>query len=180
MGILVAWFAPKSTKGIDPFALKPGNMLVRYTHGHLKENDNHGGRPDPTLVDPSTLASGPLASNITINYYEYSVGGLADATSIPTVHQGQSIRFRNTDAPGSGYGTWHTITDCALPCNLSTGFAYPIADALIEFDSGQLGNAGAPTAGILTWDTPTDLPPGTYAYWCRVHPFMRGAFRVVP
>jgi len=180
MGILVAWFAPKQAKGIDPFALKPENMLVRYTHGHLKENNNHGGQPDPTLVDPSTLASGPLASNITINYYRYSLGDLAHATEIPTVHQGQSIRFRNTDAPGSGYGTWHTITDCALPCNLSTGIAFPLADASIEFDSGQLGNNGPPTAARLTWDTPTDLPPGTYAFWCRVHPFMRGAFRVVP
>jgi len=180
MGIMVAWFAPKSTKGIDPFVIKAANMQVRYTHGHLPENNNHGGNPDPSLVDPSTLPDGPITSNITINYYQYSAGDLSNATSIPTVHQGQSIRFRNTDAPGSGYGTWHTITDCALPCNLSTGIAYPLADALSEFDSGQLGNAGAPTAGTLTWDTPTDLPPGTYAYWCRVHPFMRGAFRVVP
>src|SRR4051812_7878267 len=180
MGILVAWFAPKSTKGIDPFAIKAANMQVTYTHGHLKENDNHGGQPDPALADPSALASGPIANYITINYYEYSSGDLAHATEIPTVHQGQTIHFRNTDAPGSGYGTWHTITDCALPCNLTTGIAFPIADAPIEFDSGQLGNAGPPTAGRLTWDTPTDLPPGTYAFWCRVHPFMRGAFRVVP
>jgi len=25
-----------------------------------------------------------------------------------------------------------------------------------------------------------NLPPGTYTYFCRVHPFMRGAFRVLP
>jgi hypothetical protein len=180
MGILVAWFAPNQKTGIDPFAVKPANMLVRYTHGHLPENDNHGGQPDPALVDPATLPSGPLTSNITINYYQYSAGDLSNSTAIPTVHQGQSIHFRNTDTPGSGYGTWHTITDCALPCNLTTGIAYPLANAPIEFDSGQLGNDGPPTAGRLTWDTPTNLPPGTYAFWCRVHPFMRGAFRVVP
>jgi hypothetical protein len=29
-----------------------------------------------------------------------------------------------------------------------------------------------------TWETPPDLGPGTYSYFCRVHPFMRGAFRV--
>jgi plastocyanin len=181
MGILVAWFAPNQTKGIDPFAVKPVNMLVRYTHGHLPENNNHGGQADPDLADPATLPSGPLVKFITINYYKYSVGDLSNAMSIPTVHQGQSIRFTNTDAPGFGSGgTWHTITDCALPCNLTTGIAFPTADAPIEFDSGQLGNAGPPTAGRLTWNTPTNLPPGTYAYWCRVHPFMRGAFRVVP
>jgi plastocyanin len=56
--------------------------------------------------------------------------------------------------------------------------AYPIADADVPFDSGQLGIAGAPTTGHLTWTTPNDLVPGTYTYFCRVHPFMRGAFRV--
>ncbi len=109
------------------------------------------------------------------------LGDLASATSIPTVHQGQSIRFRNTDAPGSGYGTWHTITDCALPCNRSTGIAYPTRR---RARSSSIRDNSATTVrqprAALTWDTPTDLPPGTYAYWCRVHPFMRGAFRVVP
>jgi plastocyanin len=180
MGILVAWFAPNQTKGIDPFAIKPADMLVRYTHGHLKENNNHGGQIDPTLPDPAALANGPLVNDIEIDYYDFTPGNLALATEIPTVHQGQSIRFTNTDAPASGYGVWHSITSCALPCNRTTGVAYPTADATIEFDSGQLGNAGPPTAGRLAWDTPTDLPPGTYAFWCRVHPFMRGAFRVVP
>ena len=28
--------------------------------------------------------------------------------------------------------------------------------------------------------TPTDLPVGKYSYFCRIHPFMRGEFRVVP
>jgi hypothetical protein len=33
--------------------------------------------------------------------------------------------------------------------------------------------------GTQVWKTPKNLTPGTYAYYCRVHPFMRGAFRVV-
>ena len=33
--------------------------------------------------------------------------------------------------------------------------------------------------GRTTWRTPKTLKPGTYTYFCRVHPFMRGAFRVV-
>ena len=56
MGIMVAWFAPNQTKGIDPFAVKPANMLVRYTHGHLPENNNHGGQ-----VDPDSRRSGDAA-----------------------------------------------------------------------------------------------------------------------
>ena len=46
------------------------------------------------------------------------------------------------------------------------------------FDSGELGDAGPPTAGRVTWETPGDLDDGTYTYFCRIHPFMRGAFRV--
>jgi hypothetical protein len=34
--------------------------------------------------------------------------------------------------------------------------------------------------GTTTWKTPKNLSPGTYSYFCRIHPFMRGAFRVVP
>jgi hypothetical protein len=33
--------------------------------------------------------------------------------------------------------------------------------------------------GTTIYRTPKNLTPGTYAYFCRVHPFMRGAFRVV-
>jgi len=28
--------------------------------------------------------------------------------------------------------------------------------------------------------TPKSLDPGKYTYFCRVHPFMRGAFEVKP
>ena len=38
--------------------------------------------------------------------------------------------------------------------------------------------AGAPASGTDTWKTPSDLPAGTYTYFCRIHPFMRGSFRV--
>ena len=60
--------------------------------------------------------------------------------------------------------------------------SYPIANGAGGFDSGQLG-FGTPGFTAFnnkqTWQTPTNLPPGTYTYFCRIHPFMRGAFRVV-
>jgi hypothetical protein len=34
--------------------------------------------------------------------------------------------------------------------------------------------------GRAAWKTPKDLKAGLYTYYCRIHPFMRGAFRVVP
>jgi hypothetical protein len=33
--------------------------------------------------------------------------------------------------------------------------------------------------GTVVYRTPANLAPGTYTYFCRIHPFMRGAFRVV-
>jgi plastocyanin len=58
------------------------------------------------------------------------------------------------------------------------GISYPLPDGRFSFDSGQLGDDGPPTAGRLTWETPADLAAGTYTYFCRIHPAMRGAFRV--
>jgi plastocyanin len=85
----------------------------------------------------------------------------------------------NRDAPRRGIGIWHSITACKAPCDQATGIAYPLANASVQFDSGQLGVAGPPTAGTLSWTLPASLAPGTYTYFCRIHPFMRGAFRVI-
>ena len=76
---------------------------------------------------------------------------------------------------------FHTITACKAPCNRETGIAYPLADAPVEFDSGELGFGPAgftAAANRDSWATPANLKAGTYTYFCRVHPFMRGAFRV--
>jgi plastocyanin len=116
---------------------------------------------------------------VNIDTYEYEPTDLDLATQVPTVKAGEAITFNNLDAPAVGDGTWHSITACAAPCNQTTGVAYPLADGPIEFDSGQLGNFGQPTSGHLSWTTPADLPAGTYTFFCRVHPFMRGAFRVL-
>jgi plastocyanin len=115
---------------------------------------------------------------IDIDNFAYASGDMSIATSVPTIKQGQSITFNNLDAPLLN-GIWHTITDCEAPCDGSTGVAYPIANGKVIFDSGELGEGGPPAAGRTTWSTPTDLPPGTYTYYCRIHSFMRGAFRVV-
>ncbi|HWW52617.1 MAG TPA: hypothetical protein VNY84_02520 [Acidimicrobiales bacterium] len=174
MGIMVVWMTDGTT-GANPFTQSvavPGVL----NHGHLPENNNHGGKPN-TLGDPSTFASGPLASALSIADFTYQLGDYSEApAALPTVRQGQSLTFTNTDNPK---GIWHTITACKLPCNGSTGIAYPLANAPIQFDSGELGTGGPPTSGSTTWTTPASLPQGIYAYFCRIHPFMRGAFRVV-
>jgi plastocyanin len=115
---------------------------------------------------------------IDISNFAYASGDMSIASTVPTIKQGQSITFDNLDAP-LGNGIWHTITACREPCDGHTGIAYPLANGPIQFDSGELGLGGPPASGHVTWSTPTDLPPGTYTYYCRIHPFMRGAFRVV-
>jgi plastocyanin len=177
MGIMVLWMIDGSD-GVDPFTTDVEVPGVT-THGHLPENDGHGG-DETDLPDATVLPDGPSVTSMLIDAWVYEYGDTSEgATEIPTVPQGGSITFDNKDAPLDN-GIWHTVTACKAPCNKSTGIAYPLADADIVFDSGQLGTGGVPTAERTTWSTPDDLPTGTYTYFCRVHPFMRGAFRVTP
>ena len=180
MGIMPVSFAPGAPGGVDPFSGKLERRGV-LTHGRLRENRNHGGKRGG-LKDPRTLpgvaASGdPLA----ITDFLYGQGDLlrggADSRP-PEIAPGQSLTFLNRDAARTIY---HTITACKAPCNRTTGIAYPLADGPADFDSGELGfgpEGFTAAANRDTWSTPTDLGPGTYTYFCRVHPFMRGAFRV--
>jgi plastocyanin len=179
MGIMVVWMAD-GTDGADPFATPVDNLGSHLTHGHLAENDNHGGGAGAgSTDDPAKLGTVPAPADgeVDINDFTYGSGDLTVQAPIPTVQQGQSLLFVNKDAP-TGIGIWHSITACKAPCNQATGIAYPLADGDVTFDSGQLGQAGPPTAGRLDWPTPDNLPVGTYTYFCRIHPFMRGAFTV--
>jgi plastocyanin len=171
---MVVW-AGDGSGGRDPFVTKvdlPGSL----THGHLPENNNHGGGsavvPNATKFRPV-----PVTGSVDIANFVYRVGDMTGRPQIPEITAGQSITYTNKDAP-FGNGIWHSITACKAPCNKQTGIAYPLADADVAFDSGQLGTAGPPTAGTVTWQTPADLPSGTYTYFCRIHPFMRGAFKI--
>jgi plastocyanin len=174
MGLAVVWMYD-GEGGANPFTEKVDEPGV-LTHGHLPENDNHGGK-QTTLTDPRRAPGGPITPAIGIEGFVYGPSDLTQRAPVPTVAQGQSITFDNLDA--DGLGVWHSVTACEAPCTASTGIAYPLADAAIPFDSGQLGNAGLPTSGRERWTAPADLPAGTYTYFCRIHPFMRGAFRVV-
>ena len=185
MGIDVVYYAD----GIQPGAVDPFSGHVDWhgelTHGHLPENDHHGGAATTTLPDARRLPDGPFSRRLSIGGFIYARGDLHSAARAgrpPVVHAGQSITFRNLDATASipaQQSAYHTVTACRAPCTGSTGIAYPLADGPITFDSGELGYGGPPSADRNTWSTPKTLPPGTYTYFCRIHPFMRGAFRVV-
>jgi hypothetical protein len=177
MGIMVAWMADRGA-GRDPFKQRvvfPGPP----THGHLPENDNHGGQPTG-IPDARQLPDGALnPGNVDIVDFKYQLGDLslgAPGGLPPVIRPGQSLTFRS--GVDNAKAIYHSITSCKPPCNRSTGIAYPIADGDVQFESGTLGTAVPPTTGALEWKTPEGLGPGTYTYFCRIHPFMRGAFRV--
>jgi plastocyanin len=196
MGIMVVFYA----EGIQNGAKDPFNQPIDWhglvTHGHLKENDNHGGEPDAGLPDARDLLDGTRPSNVDIRGYVYGQGDLS-STGVggrpPVVRAGQSLKFTNLDATKTMTPTasaYHTITACRQPCDRTTGIAYPLANANVQFDSGELGYGPSlpiqgfggkftPAANRNTWKTPKSLGAGTYTYFCRIHPFMRGAFRVV-
>lgn len=152
------------------------------THGHLAENDNHGGQGER----PLPAKTGRVASDVTIAGFQYLPGDLSrvDDEGIPLVRRNNTLTFRNADA---GASVWHTITTCRAPCTGRTGISYPLADASTPLDSLELGYGYPanmqPTAQTYLWRLkPADagLSSGeTYTYFCRVHPFMRGAFKVV-
>lgn len=173
MGIMIVWMTD-GTNGRDPFTTKV-DTKGELTHGHLPENNHHGGQKT-TLPNPSKFTAVD-ATDVPIDNFLYGVGDFTGDHKVPKIKAGQSLTFTNNDAP-KGNGIWHSITSCKAPCNKETGVAYPLADGSTQFDSGQLGNAGPPSAGTVTWQTPADLKPGSYTYFCRIHPFMRGSFEV--
>jgi hypothetical protein len=188
MGIVMAFLAPGDKSGIDVFkSASAGAHLATVgdiTHGHLAENDHHGGnnaRPLPTKL-------GPITSRVNIKNFVYSPGDLSTAGSIPQVRANKKLTFFNGDDEG---WIWHSVTTCAAPCTAETGIAYPLANAMPALDSLEMGrkpNLGIyttaqPVSGDQAWSITPDkagLRTGqTYTYFCRIHPFMRGAFKVV-
>jgi hypothetical protein len=208
MGIMVAFEAWDDQQGLDPFTGQRSTPLANasvvdpfahavdqrgyLTHGRLRENRHHGGTRWLT-VDPRKLPNCHTRT-VDIANFIYMSGDLNPRGSrrcVPTVKEGQSISFVNEDAsplpagipglaPSSAYlnSIFHTITGCRYPCTFGTGISYPLANGPVSFSSGELGD-GSPAIGTRRWSTPANLRPGTYTYFCYIHPFMRGAFRVV-
>ena len=91
------------------------------------------------------------------------------------VKRGTPLTFVNADQAA---GIRHSVTTCAWPCTGAYVANYPFADG--TWDSDILGydpvDGGSPNPVA---QTPANLPTGKYSYFCRIHPWMRGAFEVV-
>jgi hypothetical protein len=181
MAIMPTMWVPGGT-GADPFATDV-DVEGEVTHGHLRENRVHGGGRLSGLSNPLDLISRPVPGNgkVAIANFAYGQGDLGSTgpRGRPArVRRGRGLTFVNRDARRTIY---HTITACKAPCNRTTGIAYPLANGKVDFDSGELGFGPAgftAAANRVKWTTPKNLRAGRYTYFCRVHPFMRGAFEV--
>jgi plastocyanin len=179
MGIMLVYIADGDF-GHDPFK-EQVKTTGEITHGHLAAAGNHGGAAT-TIPDPAKRPNGQtIANGIAIAGFKTMPGDLSEGGVFgapPMVPTGGRLRFGNFDSSAQ---IFHTVTACREPCTATTGVSFPLANGDVEFDSGQLGyGPGGFTAAAerSDWYTPSNLPAGTYTYFCRVHPFMRGAFRV--
>jgi hypothetical protein len=207
MGISVALIAPDTPSGkptapgVDPFQAERdpspncqsgpainGKLceVGLVTHGHYAENGNHSG-PSGTW----NAKYGAPASQVAIANFQYTPGDLSTQSTVglPLVRLGTDLSFLNSE----GASIYHTVTSCKFPCLGPTGSAYPLPDGAtstgrqLDFDSSELG-VGVPYVGAtsqtLTWTLPVNQQNGfrpgeVVTYYCRIHPFMRGAFQVV-
>jgi plastocyanin len=135
------------------------------------------GAPPCEHAEPAR-PDGALASQVHIADFLYVPGdrSLSGANgSPPQVKQGTSLQFINDDVSA---GIRHSVTTCAWPCNGTYVANYPLANGV--WDSTTLGYDAVDGGNMNpVAQTPTDLPAGMYSYFCRIHPWMRGAFQVI-
>jgi plastocyanin len=170
------------------------------THGRLPENVDSKARRKLGIADPRKLRDGRRmpGSGIEVESFFYGparggpLGGFSSVRGFPArqmrppvLAQGSSITFTNLDAVAGSpeeQQVWHSITSCKPPCNRGAGIGYPLAGGPGDFDSGELGYGVGASAGVTTgsnvYTTKQFKRRGTFTYFCRIHPFMRGSFRV--
>ena len=137
--------------------------------------EQYGEEPcDRPVVDKGR---GYEVDTVTIANFLYLPGDMALGGQMGAparVKKGKSLTFINADQPAL---IRHSVSTCKWPCNGPYVSNYPFHDGV--FESGTLGydpvDGGSPEPNA---STPKDLAVGKYAYFCRIHPWMRGAFEV--
>ena len=142
MGIMVVWMAD-GTGGRDPFEVavdEPGLL----THGHLPENDNHGGRARTGPVRRRARSCRRSRTRSRRSRSRTSSTPAATsrvADSVPTVQPGQSITFDNIDrraARATASGTRSPRARRRATSRPASPTRSPTATC--NFDSGELGD----------------------------------------
>ena len=181
MGIVFGWGRPLTDAETvamkaarpNPCATTPGVA----TRAMPEDEPVFGGDGTP-VWDPNEIpAEGSPVTAVDIAAFTYKPGNLGEAPA--GVKAGVPVSFRNLDAAA---GIYHTVTQCSDACNLRYGQSYP--KPAWGFDSRQLGYGvpevtAASNRGTWTFTPPDSMTNQVVSYFCRVHPPMRGAFKVV-
>lgn len=171
------------------------------THGAIPESGNGGDPCTPETCPPLPEKQGPMVTSIHSVGFTYGQAdfGVIGSQGIPRVKLGKPVQFVNEDAAAR---IWHTFTRCKEPCTGPTKINYPLADGgkgpkdHMDFESleigfglvwepakTQVGQRNEPydhnwAKDAFVWEF-TPNRTGTFTFWCRIHPSMRGAFQVV-
>jgi hypothetical protein len=168
--------AAKKRPRIDPTA-----GVKNRSWGHHPTDKICGKRYGAPPCERPLADRGPgvETDTVTIANFQYQPGdrALSGRQRAPArIPQGSRLTFFNADQL---LNIRHSVTTCPWPCNGPYVANYPLPDGV--WDSGTLGfdivDGGSPNPFAAT---PANLKPGKYSYFCRIHPWMRGAFEVVP
>ena len=163
---------------IKPVEITAGVLNRPWTHhvdnicgtqfGALDCNRPERPRPPGIFTDTVTIA------NFLYLPGDMSLGD-ANGGAPPRIKTGKPLTFLNVD---QALGIRHSVTTCEWPCNGPYVANYPLANG--AWDSGTMGfdliDGGSPNP---LSQTPANMTPGKYSYFCRIHPWMRGVFEVV-
>jgi polyvinyl alcohol dehydrogenase (cytochrome) len=160
---------------------KPTEGVPNRSWGHHTDEfcGEQWGEPPCEKPDQGPPAPEVHTNLVKILNFAYTPGDRAASgpvAAVPVIKRGEQLTFVNDDEAAN---IRHSVTTCAYPCNGKYVANYPLADG--AWDSGTLGwdliDGGHPNP---TAQTPPDLPAGRYRYFCRIHPWMRGEFKVEP
>jgi hypothetical protein len=176
------------------------------THGHIPESGNFSGGSVCAANDTCPEIDAPdgeITTDIVSVGFTYGNAdlGVIERNGIPLLRKGEPARFWSFDTVAR---VWHSFTRCAWPCTGGSDMGYPVPDGgsgdpwdVMDFDSGELGygttfdqtkfqvggyagdrsvDQRVKDGAVWEW-TPTQT--GEFAFWCRIHRGMRGAFKVV-
>ena len=146
---------PTATDGDDPFAT-PVDVKGVLTHGHLAENDNHGGAPNPKdYTDLTKLPSAKAPATVPIENFVYARGDMSVADSVPDREARRHDHLRQQHRRAARER--HLAHD-----HLVQGAVQRVDRHRLPAGRRRPGvrlrrarrKAGPPTAGRLTWSTP--------------------------
>ena len=146
MGIMVL-FVCRRHAGRAPRTRSQSKIDERglLTHGHLRENDHHGGKPRRARATPASLANGRLSGNLYIKGFVYERGDFnlrASAAARRSSRPGSRSRSRTStrrprSAPSSRRTTRSPRARRPVPAPPASPTRSPTAS--VQFDSGELG-----------------------------------------